>query len=299
MLKKQLPKLLVILGPTAVGKSDLAVHLARKFNGEIVSADSRQVYKGLDIGSGKITKRETKGVPHYCLDIVDPKKTFSVADFKTQASTVIESILSRKKTPILCGGTGFYIDSIVDGIVLPEVKTNPELRKKLETYSTPRLISMLQKLDPLRLSNIDQNNRVRIIRSIEIAKALGKVPKIKKIKAFEPLIIGLDTEDETLKKKIVMRIHKRLKKGMIEEAARLHKEGVTWKRMRQLGLEYGLLADLLQKKITKDEFTLRLSYDIWHYVKRQRTWFRKDGRIHWFEPKDANKIENLVKNFLL
>ena len=293
-----LPPLIVILGPTAVGKSDMAVLIAKEFKGEVISADSRQVYKGLDIATGKITKKEMRGVPHHCLDIVNPKKTFSVADFKIQATKAITSITNKGKVPILCGGTGFYIDSIVDGIILPEVKTNPELRKKLEGYSTQRLLTVLEKLDAHRFNEIDHNNKVRIIRSIEIAKTLGKVPKIKKIESYKPLIIGLDCDNVTLKEKISVRITKRIKKGMIKEADKLHAKGLTWKRMKQFGLEYGLLASLLQKKISKDQFIERLTFDTWHYVKRQRTWFKKDNRVMWYKPTETEAIKKTVKTFL-
>ncbi len=293
------PKILVILGPTAIGKSDLAVSIAKQFNGEVISADSRQVYTGLDIATGKITKREMKGVPHHCLDVISPKKSFSVADFNSKATEAIQSILGRGKVPIICGGTGFYIDSLVDGIILPEVKTNPELRKKLDVLSTEKLLVLLRKLDTKRLKEIDRNNRVRIIRSIEIAKTLGKVPKIKKKSLYSPLIIGLDTTDEILRDRVYKRIIKRIKVGMIAEARNLHKSGLSWKRMRQLGLEYGLLADLLQNKLTKEQFIERLNFDIWHYVKRQRTWFKKDNRVVWFSPDENANIESLVKKFLL
>ena len=282
-----------------MGKSDMAVEIAKEFNGEVISADSRQVYTGLDIATGKITKKEMKGVPHHCLDIVNPKKSFSVADFKIKATEAITSVIKKGKVPILCGGTGFYIDSIVDGIVLPEVKTDPKLRKKLETYTTTRLLQMLEKLDAHRFNEIDHNNRVRIIRSIEIAKTLGKVPKIKKIESYKPFIIGLDTDDVTLKEKISVRIMKRIKKGMIQEAEKLHAKGLTWKRMEQLGLEYGLLAKLLQKKISKEQFSERLTFDTWHYVKRQRTWFRKDSRVRWFKPTELESVKKAVQKFLL
>jgi tRNA dimethylallyltransferase len=297
-MKKVKNKIVIVCGPTASGKSDLAVQIAKKYNGKVISADSRQVYTGLDIATGKITTKEMKGVPHHCLDIVNPKKSFSVADFQKKATSAIKSILEKGKLPIICGGTGFYIDAVVDGIILPEVKTNPKLRNKLEKYSTEKLLHILKKMDQKRYDNIDQNNRVRIIRSIEIAKILGKVPKIKKKSLYTPLIIGLDTEDELLKEKILKRIHKRMKAGMVTEAKRLHKEGVSWKRMRKLGLEYGLLADLLQKKISREQFIERLAFDIWHYVKRQRTWFKKDDRVVWFKPTDGRKIKSEVQNFL-
>ena len=199
-----LPKLIVVLGPTAVRKSDMAVSIALALKAcgqkaEIISADSRQIYTGLNIGAGKITKKEMCGIPHYCLDILSPKrkKMFSVAEFQSHAFKAMDEILSRGAVPILCGGTGFYIDAIVDGIILPEVKTDLALRKKLETYSTEKLVRMLEKLDADRLAEIDQQNRVRLIRSIEIAKALGKVPKLVKKIRYETLLIGLDIPNLT------------------------------------------------------------------------------------------------------
>src|SRR3989338_8024568 len=172
-------KIIVILGPTASGKSALGVKLAKKINGEIISADSRQVYKGLDIGSGKITKKEMRGVPHHCIDIVSPKKIFTVVDFKKCADKAIEKNFAKNKTPIIVGGTGLYIQAIVDNIVLPEVKPNWKLRKELEKKTTEEMFKMLKKLDPERAKNIDAKNPRRLIRAIEIAKSLGKMPKLK------------------------------------------------------------------------------------------------------------------------
>ena len=168
----------MILGPTASGKSALGVKLAKKINGEIISADSRQVYKGLDIGSGKITRKEMGGIPHYCLDIFSPKKIFTVVDFKKRADKAIEEIFAKNKTPIIVGGTGLYIQAIVDNIVLPEVKPDWKLRKELEKKTTEEMFKMLKNLDPERAKNIDAKNPRRLIRAIEIAKALGKVPNL-------------------------------------------------------------------------------------------------------------------------
>ncbi len=292
-------KILVILGPTATGKSDLAVKLAKKFNGEVISADSRQVYKGLDIGAGKITKKEMGGIPHHMLDVTNPKKTFTVVDWKKQTEKKIDEILSRGKLPIVCGGTGFYIQSIVDGIVLPEVPPNPKLRKDLEKKSLGELIKILKKMDPERLKNIDTENPVRLIRAIEIATSLGKVPKLIKNKTlYEILQIGLDSKDEILKNKINTRIISRMKKGMVKESVNLHKNGLSFKRMESLGLEYRLLSQLIQKQINKKEFIEKLQNEIWQYVKRQRTWFRRDKKIKWFEPEEAVKIEKVIHSFL-
>jgi len=151
-------KIIVILGTTATGKSSLAVKVAKKFNGEVISADSRQVYKGLNIGTGKITKKDMKGVPHHMLDVVSPKKVFSVSLFQKKTEKIIADIISRNKIPIICGGTGFYIQSIVEGVTLPKVPPNKALRKKLEKNTPQELFKILQKLDPRRAKNIDKKN---------------------------------------------------------------------------------------------------------------------------------------------
>jgi tRNA dimethylallyltransferase len=290
---------LVILGPTATGKSDLAIQLAKKYNGEVISADSRQVYTDLNIATGKVTKKEMQGVPHHMLDVISPKKNFSVVAWKEQVEKVIKDIQARGKLPIICGGTGFYIQSIVDGIILPEVPPNPKLRKKLEKLSLPELVSILKKLDPKRLKNIDAKNPVRLIRAIEIATELGSVPKVKKQKtSYDFLQIGLMLPDLVLQKNIHTRLLSRMKQGMIKEAHDLHTKGLSWKRMHELGLEYRYVADYLQNKLTKTEFLQRLETEIWRYAKRQMTWFRRDQRIKWFHPKDVKSIKKEIHRLI-
>lgn len=292
-------KIVIILGPTATGKSDLAVQIAKKYKGEIISADSRQVYKGLDIGSGKITKKEMQGIKHHLLDVVSPKKTYSVIDWQKEAKKKIREILERKKLPIICGGTGFYIQSIVDNFVLPEVKVDLKLRKELENKNLEELLKILKRLDKERFEGIDQKNKVRVIRAIEIASALGKVPKIKKDKnPYQILQIGLTLSKENLEQKIKDRLLKRIKKGMIKEGEKLHKEGLSWKKMKSFGLEYKYLADFLTGKINKEKMIENLTREIIKYSKRQMTWFKRDKNIKWFNPKDLIKIESEVKTFL-
>src|SRR3989344_6814532 len=184
-------KILVIVGPTASGKSAFAVLFAKRLNGEIVSADSRQVYKGLNIGSGKITKREMMGIPHYMLDLVSPAQKFTVVQFREMAEKVIDEILARGKLPILVGGTGLYVDAITKGLIIPDVPPNQTLRQKLNKLTSTKLYKQLLKLDPKRAKQVDKNNPRRLIRAIEIAKALGKVPAIKARPKYDPVIIGL------------------------------------------------------------------------------------------------------------
>ena len=185
-------KVIIILGQTSTGKSDFAVEIAKQVNGEIISADSRQVYIGMDLGTGKITKKEMRGVPHHLLDILSPNKTFTVNDFQKIANKKIEEIIKKGKVPIICGGTGFYIDAVVDGTVFPNVPPNKKLREELSKKSSEELLKILIKLDKDRAENIDINNGVRLIRAIEIAKSLGSVPKtIKTESKYQFLKVGL------------------------------------------------------------------------------------------------------------
>ncbi len=280
-VKKQ--KIIVVCGPTATGKSDYAVDLAKKVGGEIISADSRQVYRGLDIGSGKITKREMKGIPHHLLDVADPKRVFSVSQYQALATKAITDIAKHGKVPIVCGGTGFYIDAIVSGTVFPAVKPNRALREKLQKEPIEVLAKKLQKLDPKRFALIDAKNKVRLIRAIEIATELGSVPELKKNSQYDIVWHYLDFPDEVLKKRIHDRLLKRIKAGMVKEVEQLHKNGVSWKRLEALGLEYRYLALFLQKKpfgsaqdkLSKEAILNELERAIWQYAKRQRTWFKK------------------------
>lgn len=291
-------KIISIVGPTTGGKSDLAVMIAKQFNGEVISADSRQVYKGLDIGSGKITTKEMMGIPHHLLSFVSPKKTFTVADFKKLADTKIEEIISRGKVPILCGGTGFYIDSVVQNTALPDVPPDPKFRIKAQKTKIEILQKMLLKLDPKRFKTIDTQNKVRLIRAIEIAKSLGKVPKIKSSPKYDTLTIGLKWDKEILKQRINLRLQKRLKTGMISEVKKLHANGLSWKRLESFGLEYRYVAMFLQEKISKAEMVERLQFEIVHYAKRQMTWFERNKSIEWIETKELKKIKEKVKEFL-
>jgi len=272
---KKLPKIIVVCGPTATGKSDRAVELARLYNGEIISADSRQVYRGLNIGSGKITTKEMRGVPHYMLDVASPLRTYSVARFQKKAQVHIADILKRGKVPIICGGTGFYIDAIIFNTEFPKVTSDALLRKKLEQKSVEELFKVLQKKDSRRAKIIDKHNKVRLVRALEIIATLGKVPKLSEKLMYDVERVYLDFPDDVLKERIHVRLLKRMKQGMLAEAKRLHANGMSWKRMEKLGLEYRFLALVLQKKMTKVEFAAELELAIWHYAKRQRTWFKK------------------------
>lgn len=295
------PKVLVIVGPTATGKSDLAVTLALQFGGEIISADSRQVYKGLNLGTGKITKKEMQSVPHHLLDVASPKKQFNADQYRTLANKAIISILKKGRLPIIVGGTGFYIETLLSQNPLPNVPANNLLRKKLEKKNADDLFKELQVLDADRAKTIDRHNKVRLIRAIEIATALGKVPDIDKTQKYKTLFIGLTLPDANLQTRIKNRLNLRIKKGMIREVSKLHKEGLSWKRMEELGLEYRYIAEFLQKKISKKEMLESLEKEIWQYAKRQMTWFKRNTEIHWMDPTKKNtlkKAEKLTRAFI-
>lgn len=291
-------KLIVILGPTASGKSSLAIKLARKFKGEIISADSRQVYKGMDIGTGKITKAEQKLVKHYLLDVVSPKKQFTVVDFKRYLSVAIATIRSHGKIPFLVGGTPFYIYAAIDNLQIPEVKPNLKLRKQLEKKSTKELFATLKKLDPRRAKNIDRHNPRRLIRAIEIIKSTGKpIPSLSSLRSSpSALLLGIKKPQEKLYKLIDRRLHTRLNDGMIKEVKRLLKQGITHKRLQELGLEYRFVSLYLQGHLTYEQMVEQLKNAIHKFSKRQMTWFKTDSRIKWI--KSQSEAEKLIKKFL-
>ncbi len=291
-------KLVVILGPTAAGKTDLSIALAKKFKGEVVSADSRQVYKGMDIGTGKITKKEMQGVPHYLLDVASPKRKFTIAQFKKRALRAIRKIQRRGKIPFLVGGTAFYIQTIIDGIKIPKVKPDWKLRKRLEKKTPQQLFSLLQKKDPRRAKDIDRHNKRRLIRALEIVhKTRRPVPLIEKSPPqWSVLVLGVKRGPEELKKRIKKRLKRELRKGVTAEIKRLRGSGLSWKRLESFGLEYRWIAKYLQEKISREEMEERLQKDIEHFAKRQMTWFKKEKRIHWV--RNQKEAEELVKEFL-
>ncbi len=297
MKKKQ--KILILVGPTSSGKSSLAVELARKFNGEVISADSRQVYRGLNIGTGKITNKEMKGVPHHILDVAWPSSTFTAHDFVQQGRVAITEIATRGKLPIVTGGTGFYIDVLVGRINLPDVPANKKLRGTLEKKSVAQLFASLKKKDPRRANTIDPHNKVRLIRALEIAAALGRVPMIEiRSQSFDALWIGITLQSSVLVKKIRTRLIERMKAGMVREAKRLHAAGLSYKRMESFGLEYRALARFLQGKITRAEMVDGLDRDIRRYAKRQLTYWQRNKDIKWFAPKESQKISKIVQRWL-
>ncbi len=291
-------KILVIVGPTASGKTSLSIELAKRYNGEVISADSRQVYKGLDIGTGKVTKEEMDGVPHYLIDVADPKNTYTVSDFVKDTDTAIEDIVSRGKLPIIVGGTFLYVDTLLGKITTPEVPPNESLRNKLERLSLEELQDRLKKLDAERYAEIDIENPRRLIRAIEVAEALGKVPKPEPKGRYDALTIGIDIEKEELHKNIHNRLLARIEEGLIEEVRQLHENGLSYERMDELGLEYRYIAKYLEGELSKEEMLETLETKIRQYAKRQMTWLKRSKEIVWIKNEEVERIEGLVEDTL-
>lgn len=309
--------LIVILGQTASGKSDLAIRLARKFNGEIVSADSRQVYKGLDIGTGKVTRAEQKIVRHHLLDVAKPGTRFTVARYKKLADTAIRDISKRGKIPFLVGGSPLYTKAVVEGYEIPQVKPDWKLRKELEVQPLPSLLKLLKKFDPASYRRIDKRNPRRVIRALEIVYKTGKqIPVQKKQSPYQALILGVAIPQAKLYKRIDERVDFRVKRGMIREVERLIEEGVSKKWLTSLGLEYRFITAFLinQRRLHKRknrpskstvpykepdatrEMMRSLQFAIHDFARRQMVWYRKMPDIVWIKGiRDAEKAINLSK----
>ena len=293
-------KILAVVGPTASGKTALAIELAKRFNGEVISADSRQVYQGLDLGSGKVTTEEMQGVTHHLLDTADLSQIYTGADFVRDAKLAIADIQKRGKLPIIAGGTFFYIELLKGTVSSAPVLPNPALRLELEKLTTEELWQKLKTLDPKRSETIDSHNRRRLIRSLEIIEALGQVPDSQKTKSdFDWLTIGIRIEKDLLRDRIKSRLTERLEKGMIKEVEDLLKAGVSTERLIGLGLEYRFITEYLQNKLTEAEMVELINIKSLQFSKRQYTWLKRDPAITWFDfPVTLNKVETRVENFL-
>jgi tRNA dimethylallyltransferase len=296
-------KIIAVVGSTASGKSALAIRLAKKFSArgggaEVISADSRQIYKGLEIGSGAVTGKETAGIPHHLIGFVNPKKTFTAAEYKKLARKEIKRVWKRGKLPIMAGGTGLYIRAALDGLVMPEVKPNKTLREKLEKMGIGELSRTLEKLDKRRWKDIDKKNPRRLIRAIEIAKKLGKVPELKLTPIdADILFIGVAKSGKPLEESIRKRVKKMLGSGLIRETQKLIDSGIGESKIREFGFEYSDTLAFIRKEIgSKPELREKMVKDTLKYAKRQKTWFKKDRRIHWV--KTAAEALDLAGKFV-
>jgi tRNA dimethylallyltransferase len=295
------PKILAIVGPTASGKTSLSIKLAQQFKGEVISADSRQVYRGIDLLSGKVTPEEASGVPHHLIDIVEPYTVYTASDFLRDATSAISHIIAHNRTPIVAGGTFFYTDILLGKIAITNVTPNPEFRRSLDTVSTSDLFRLLSNKDSVTAKTIDKQNRRRLIRALEIIDALGYVPKVTPRTDFRALTIGIMVENDILRDKIQHRLSERIKHGMIEEAETLITNGVSHDRMESLGLECRYVSRYLRGIISREELEHQLFFKIVQFAKRQMTWLKRDKTIQWYTLGDSisySKISNEVSLFL-
>ena len=307
-----MPKVLAIVGPNASGKSDLAIQLAHKFNGEIISADSRQVYRGLDLSSGKVPGKwkirgfnrryEYQDIPHHLVDIISPRKSFTVQQYKRKAQRALQDILQRGKLPIIAGGTGFYVDALLYDFRIPEAPPNRQLRQELESLTTGQLMHRLGALDPNRAKSIDTNNRRRIIRAIEIVVSIhSPVPKINlfenKKSPYDLLKIGIFLPDGELKRRIKSRLNRRIKDGMVDEVRRNHFLGVSWRRLEEMGLEFHHIIQHLKGAISREEMITLIETKDHQFARKQMTWFKRDKNTIWIDV--PAKAAPLVQDFLV
>jgi len=298
MIKKR--KIICVVGPTASGKTDLAKTFSNKFNGEVISADSRQIYRSMDIGTGK-----DKTFFQYMIDIRDPNEDYSVVEFQKETYEIIDKIFSCGKIPFLVGGSGLYINAVIYGYQFP--KTDPHLRSKIEALSTEKLIEKLKKFDPASAEK-NVNNHRRLARALESylynSRPLSEYKKKKP--NFQYLMLGIDIPREELYTRIDRRVDSRIKEGMIEEVQNLFKTGVSYERLRRFGLEYRIISDYLLKfgdrnsenkrEELKQEMIQKLKFKIHDFARRQLTWFRKNKEINWIQNDD--QAEKLIHQFL-
>lgn len=275
------PKVVAVVGTNASGKSALGIQLAKQFEGEIISADSRQVFRGLDLGSGKVTTEEMQGVPHYLIDVREPGEFFSMADFQKMSYEKIEEIRARKHLPMIVGGTGLYVDSVLDGYQLSDQEPDLAYRAELEKLTTPALYAKLVMLVPD--VNVEKNNRNRVMRMLErIHDGDNAVPS--KQARYDSLRLGVSWERDVLAKRIDERIRMRLEQGMIEEVQGLLDSGVSRDFLLGLGLEYRYITQYLIGEIPdRDDMLAQLAHAIKKFAKRQMTWFRRNPDIIWLD----------------
>jgi len=301
------PKVVVILGTTSSGKTSLGVKLARKFNGEIVSADSRQVYRGLDIGTGKDLHEYLKGpsvVSYHLIDVASPRQRFNLARFQGLAQQAINQIINRQKIPFLVGGSGLYLQALIDNYNLRAITPNSVKRKLWETWSADKLLAAINLKHPdfaSRLNNSDRHNPRHLVRYLEIIESGSLNNVMRREPEYNFLVLGLNYPADILRQRIEIRLLNRLEKeGLIAEVWHLHKNGLSWKRLKSFGLEYKFVSGHLMGEISYKQLITELTNAIYHFAKRQKTWFKrweKQGlKINWL--KNEKEAQVLIKRFI-
>ena len=298
-------KVIVICGPTASGKTALSIELAKKINGEIISCDSMQIYKDMNIGTAKPTKEEMQGIKHYMLDCVEPNKRYSVADYKKEAKKCIEEIIKKEKKPIVVGGTGLYVDSLIYEIDYPNIEFDSEYRKYLEKMvdeeGLDRVYEKAKKIDQIAVEKISRNDKKRILRILEIYHATGKNKTEQEIESrkneieYDYKVYALNWDRDILYDRINKRVEIMIEDGLIEEVQNLLEKYKEFPTAMQ-GLGYKEVVEYLENKITKDEMIEKIKMETRRYAKRQLTWFRKNKETIWLDAQ--NDIQNNIKIIL-
>jgi len=295
------PKVIAVVGPTASGKTNLAVKIARKYNGEIISCDSRQVYRGLDEGTAKITAAEMNGITHHLLDICDIDTVYTATDFKRDATIAVADSTTRGKLPIVTGGTFFYLDQLRGTASSAPVPPNQKLRQILEEKLTTELYTELKAKDPTRAASIDPHNKRRLVRSLEIIAAIGNVPETQRKKIDSPydfLVIGITTEKDVLRERFKARAEVWLTGPFQAEVETLLANGTTRARLQEIGFEYRIMLDYIDRKLTDEAFIQTNIEKNWQYAKQQKTWLKRDENIVWEEAGEQAKIFAHIEHFL-
>jgi tRNA dimethylallyltransferase len=281
-----LPRIVCIVGPTSSGKTALSLEIAKQFEGEIVNADARQVYRGFVIGTGQPTKEEQQGIPHHLFGFLEPEQIYTVTEWKTAALAYIKDIVARGKLPILVGGTGLYFQALVDNYEPPAVPPQPELRAEMEKRTLEQLVRQLEKLDPDAVTWVDLKNRRRVERALEVVTATGKSFKAQRLqgeKLVEALILGRQRSPEELRERINAAIDQMLARGWKEEVEALHASGIAWDAPAMTSIGYRDLGELIREDVSFEEALEHIRIATWQYAKRQLTWFKRDERIRWLE----------------
>lgn len=283
-----LPRILCIVGPTSSGKTALALEVAKNFEGEIVNADARQIYQGFVIGTGQPTQEEREGIPHHLFGFLEPDRVSSVTEWKERALDAIRGISSRGKLPVLVGGTGLYVQALVDNYEPPRVAAQPELRAEMADLSLEQLVRRLEKLDPDAVTWVDLKNRRRVERAIEVVTTTGtsfKEQRLQGAPLVDALLVGLQRSPEELRTRIYASIDRMLEQGWRDEVVGLHASGVAWDAPAMTSIGYRDVAELIRGEVSLEEAREHIQKSTWQYAKRQLTWFKKDQRIQWHDSK--------------
>lgn len=298
-------KIIVIVGPTAVGKTYVSIELAKKLGTEIISADSMQIYKGMDVGTAKIKTEEMQGIKHHMIDMINPDDNYSVSDFKTEAEKNIDDMLSRGKTPVIVGGSGLYVNSLIYDLDFSNAKSNEKLRDYYTYYHQEHgedaLYEKLKKIDPESADKIHKNNVKRVIRALEVYDLTGKkfsetnTDIRKKSSKYDFILIGLSMDRKILYERINQRVDKMIEDGLVEEVKSLLEKGFEKNLISMQAIGYKEIIEFLEGNITFEEAVNILKQNTRHFAKRQFTWFLKDENVKWFNIEDVNKIDTSLE----